>query len=230
MNDTIWPAFMMAPFIPPSTSATSSAVRMANCSSSRARWASVARRPRSLITPQWAVRRADRRQTRAWRSTRWRRASSAKATPTPTPAAPRRATPAAARGTSRRTVRSSRRAAARNRPPRVELRTLLVLEAEAGGGPGREALLVDRLAARLARAVRALVQALEGVLHVGQLGFDAFQDRQVLLPLERLRPEVGLVLVDGGELGQRLLLRLVGEVFVGEPLLGALEARPLFRS
>src|SRR5947209_3961810 len=156
--------------------------------------------------------------------------TSAKATPTPTPAAPRRATPAAARGTSRRTVRSSRRAAARNRPPRVELRTLLVLEAEAGGGPGREALLVDRLAARLARAVRALVQALEGVLHVGQLGFDAFQDRQVLLPLERLGPEVGLVLVDGGELGQRLLLRLVGEVFVGEPLLGALEARPLFRS
>ena len=36
MNDSIWPAFMMAPFICPSSRATSSAVRMANCSSSRA--------------------------------------------------------------------------------------------------------------------------------------------------------------------------------------------------
>ena len=51
MNDTIWPAFMMAPFIPPRTSATSSAVRMAKRSSSRARSSAVARRPRTHTVP-----------------------------------------------------------------------------------------------------------------------------------------------------------------------------------
>ena len=37
MKPSIWPAFMMAPFMWPSSRATSSAVRMANCSSSAAR-------------------------------------------------------------------------------------------------------------------------------------------------------------------------------------------------
>ena len=37
MKQIIWPAFMMAPFMLPSSRATSSAVRMANCSSSAAR-------------------------------------------------------------------------------------------------------------------------------------------------------------------------------------------------
>ena len=76
MKDSIWPAFMMAPFIPPRTSATSWAVRMANCSSSRARRSSVAWLPRTLTTPHWAARRALSRQMRAWRSSRTRRPSS----------------------------------------------------------------------------------------------------------------------------------------------------------
>ncbi len=76
MNDTICPSFMMAPFMLPSSRATSSAVLMANCSSSSARRSSSRRAPRTLIAAQWAARRAVSRQTRRWRRKRSRVSSS----------------------------------------------------------------------------------------------------------------------------------------------------------
>ena len=69
MKPMSWPAFMMAPFMWPSSRATSSAVRMANCSSSsslRPRWVVT---PRVFIAAQRAPLRAVRRQTLALRVT-----------------------------------------------------------------------------------------------------------------------------------------------------------------
>ena len=162
MKESIWPAFMMAPFIPPSTSATSWAVRMANCSSSRARRSSVAWLPRTLTTPHWAARRALRRQMRAWRSSRTRRPSSssrwrtAVAVAAVTATAP--ATPAAATAADRRARRVNLGAAKAG----LALGQGLVVEAEAGRGQGVEAGFVDGLAARLAHAVGAGVEAAAG--------------------------------------------------------------------
>jgi hypothetical protein len=65
MKDTIWPAFMMAPFMLPSTSATSWAVRRANCSSRRARRSSLARRPRTLRVAHARSRRTESRHMRS---------------------------------------------------------------------------------------------------------------------------------------------------------------------
>src|SRR3989442_11810937 len=60
-----------------------------------------------------------------------------------------------------------------------------------------------------------------------ELGLDLLEDREVLLSLEGLRAHVGLVLVDGRELGEVLGLRLVGEMLVGERGPDALEPGPL---
>ena len=84
----------------------------------------------------------------------------------------------------------------------------LVVEAVAGRGHGFEAVVADRLAAGLARAVAAVVEALEGVLDVGQLAFDAVEDAEVLLAIKGLGRHVGLVLVVGAELLEALVLRL----------------------
>ena len=50
MKPISWPAFMMAPFMFPSSRATSSAVRIANCCSSAALASSSARAPRTFTT------------------------------------------------------------------------------------------------------------------------------------------------------------------------------------
>src|SRR5205814_255461 len=70
-------------------------------------------------------------------------------------------------------------------------------------------------------------EALEGVLDVGQLGFYLLEDREVLLPLEGLGADVGLVLVDRRQLADGLVLGLVGDVLVVEAGLQFLNARPL---
>src|SRR5688500_13321117 len=53
---------------------------------------------------------------------------------------------------------------------------LLVAHAEAGGRHRLEPLVADRLAARLARAVAAVVEAPERTLDVGELGLDLLED------------------------------------------------------
>src|SRR5205085_6742433 len=65
------------------------------------------------------------------------------------------------------------------------------------------------------------------------LGIDLLEDRQVLLALEGLGADVGLVLVQGGQLADRLALGLLGEVLVvefavqtGETLALRLESTP----
>jgi hypothetical protein len=60
-------------------------------------------------------------------------------------------------------------------------------------GP-KAALVGDRLTARLARPVGALVEAAQRVVDVGELGLDLLEDREVLLALERLGGDIGRVL------------------------------------
>ena len=87
MKPISWPAFMIAPFMLPSSRATSSAVRIANRCSSAARASASALAPRTFTTAKWAPRRAVSLQTRADRRTRFRRSGSASATDAATPAA-----------------------------------------------------------------------------------------------------------------------------------------------
>src|SRR5919202_680474 len=219
MNDTIWPAFMMAPFMFPRTSATSCALRMAKVSSSRARCSSGPSRPRTFTSPRWRSRRTERRYIRTCRSTRLRRPSSARAMPAPMPAT---ATPAAAKGAAlRKDGRACRRQDMGEPPGLLDpagLRLLfglgLVLQAEAGSGKGLQAGLVDAATARLTDPVGAVAEPGQGVLDVRQLGLDVLQDGQVLLPLEGLGAHVGLVLVHMGQLAQAVALRLVALVLV----------------
>src|SRR5437879_1296568 len=201
---------MMAPFMLPSTWATSSAVRMANCSSRRALSSSVALRPRTFIVAQWAPRRVVRRHTRAWRSSRCRRAWADRATPTPAPASRPVATPS---GIPLRNV--GLRALAGG-PGDVALGDRLIVHAEAGGRHGFETGVANRLAARCAPAVRAVVEPAERVLDVAQLTLDPLQDREVLLPLEGLGAGVGLMLAEARQLREVLGLGLVVEMLVGK--------------
>src|SRR6266550_2930163 len=171
--------------------------------------------------PQWKPRRAVRRHTRSWRSSWLRRSSSERTAPAPT--APAAATVKAASGTALRISTSLLGAG----PGRLLLGRGLMLEAEARRGHGLEALLGNGLAVELARAVGAVVEAPQGVLDVGQLGVDLLEDRQVLLALERLGADVGLVLVDVGQLADGLVLGLVGEVLVVEAGPHLLQTGPL---
>src|SRR5260221_14386346 len=83
--------------------------------------------------------------------------------------------------------------------------------AEASRGKRLEAVVADRLAARVTRAISAIVEATQRPLDVGQFGLDLLEDREVLLALEGLRCDVGLMLAEVRELGGRLVLRLVVE-------------------
>src|SRR5829696_4673311 len=78
-KETIWPTFMMAPFMAPSSRATSSALRMAKERSRRSRSSSLARAPRTLRATNEAPRRAVRRQTRRARRMRSRRSGRTRA-------------------------------------------------------------------------------------------------------------------------------------------------------
>ena len=221
MNEIIWPAFMMAPFMLPSTSATSSAVRMANCSSSRARSSSVALRPRTFIAAQCAPRRVVSRHTRAWRSSRWRRSRSESATPTPAPASRPVAMPS---GIPLRNGGASAQPVGRGAWPSA---TAWSSTQKRVRRHGFEAGVADGLAARLTRPVGAVVEPAQRVLDVAQLGFDLLEDREVLLALERLGAEVGLVLVEARQLREVLVLGLVVEMLVGERVAHALESGSL---
>src|SRR5688572_19088207 len=79
---------MMAPFMLPSSRATSSAVRMAKRCSSSARLASEAAAPRTFTTAKWAARRAVSRHTRIVRRRCSTRCWSRTATAVTLPAAP----------------------------------------------------------------------------------------------------------------------------------------------
>src|SRR4051794_40926217 len=196
MNEIIWPAFMMAPFMPPRTWATSSAVRMAKRSSSRARSSSDALRPRTFTAARWSPRRAVRRHTRSWRSKRWRRSASDRyAAPAPPAAAPA-ARVAASGALLTSLLGASAPGGLAAAHARLALGLGLVVHTEASGRHRLEPLLADGVAARLARAVGAVVETAQRVLDIGQLGFDLLEDREVLLPLERLGADVGLVLVE----------------------------------
>ena len=70
MKLTSWPAFISTPFISPSSLATSSAVRIANCSSSSARRSAGEPTPRTFDTANRAELRADSFQTLADRLNR----------------------------------------------------------------------------------------------------------------------------------------------------------------
>jgi hypothetical protein len=75
----------------------------------------------------------------------------------------------------------------------------LVVEAEAGGRLRRQAIDADRPTACLAAAVGALAEALLRLFHFRELVFDLLAKRQVALSDERLGPQVGRMLVDGGQ-------------------------------
>ena len=70
-------------------------------------------------------------------------------------------------------------------------------------GCGLQPLVADGAAAGLARAVGALVEALHRPFDVGDLGLDLLEDREVLLPLEGLGADVGIVLAEVGQLAGR---------------------------
>src|SRR5919108_2938057 len=92
------------------------------------------------------------------------------------------------------------RSGPRSRQPELALGLGLVVDAEAGGGRGRQPLLGDLAAARLADAVGALLQPVQGRLDLEQLVVDLLQQGEVLLVLEGLAAEVAGVLVDAGQL------------------------------
>src|SRR5947208_7494506 len=212
---------MMAPFMLPSTWATSSALRMANCASRRARSSSVALLPRTFIVAQCAPRRVVRRQTRTWRSSRCRRSWSERATPTPAPASRPVATPS---GIPLRNV--GRRALAGG-PGDLALGDRLIVDAEAGGRHGLEPGVTDGLPACGAQTVGAVVEPVERVLDVAQLTLDPLEDREVLLALEGLGAGVGLMLAEARQLREVLGLGLLVEVLVGKRLAHAFEAGSL---
>ena len=90
------------------------------------------------------------------------------------------------------------RSAGASRDP--SLRLGLVVDAEAGGGPGTQAVVVDRAATGLARPVRAFPEPVHRPVDVRQLRVHVLEDRQVALPFERLGPTVGVVLIHRREL------------------------------
>ncbi len=68
---------------------------------------------------------------------------------------------------------------------------LLMDDAEARRRHRLESVVADGLATRFARAVLTVVDASQGALDIGELGLDLFEDREVLLALERLGRDIG---------------------------------------
>src|SRR5438270_12047048 len=81
---------------------------------------------------------------------------------------------------------------------------------DAGPRPrhGLQPVGLDRPAAHLADAVRALVDLAEGGVEVSDLGLELLEERIVLLPLESLGADVALVLILRGEFRDVLRLGL----------------------
>lgn len=111
-----------------------------------------------------------------------------------------------------------------SRPGRLALSKSLVVDAEARCRHGFETGVVNMGAARLARSVGALVETAQRVLDIAQLGFDPLEDGEVFLALECFGAEIGLVLIDAGQLREVFTLGLVVEMLVGERIAHALEA------
>ncbi len=171
MKLSSWPIFISAPFIWPSSRATSSAVRMTKPASSSARrssdaptrrtwWAvqSAPRAARSGATPGPTARRGRGGGDR-WR--RWPR-------PPPRRRMPRRPpNRGPAPGGSPRARRAPRRYRCRGRRGPLRWRPPL------GDGIGREQVVGQRFARHLVGPVGARIEAIESDLHVGQVPLDA---------------------------------------------------------
>src|SRR4051794_11501448 len=163
---------------------------------------------------------------------RWRRSASRMALAAP-PATPAAATAPRTSGIrldtavlSRSTARSLGRSAV-VRDASLALGHRLVGQAEASCRLGFETIVADGLAAGFAGAVGAIVKATQRMLDVGQLGLDRLEDREVALSVEGLGADVGLMLIEGGELGQALVLRLGGQTLVGEAIADRPQTGPL---